>query len=137
MSAVSPEAHRAKAERIERTLLKLRGSDYEMRIDGAMLAANHYVNLALHVLGLAPEERDIIHSEFMSVIDHRRFEAAATRLLEALEEIEELRAPFVRGSAAQGEAAGERALQMLAVVRREAWALKPIGFPIANYVPKP
>jgi len=126
----------AKAERIERTLAKLAPRDYEMRVEGAMLAANHYANMALHILGLAPEERDIIHTEFMLVMDYRRFAAAAEKLLEALEGIEELRAPFVRGAVPDGVAAGVRALELLGVVRGEAARIRPLGFPIVNYVPK-
>lgn len=133
---MKPEAHRAKAERIERILAKLQPGDYEMRIDGAMLAANHYANMTLHVLGLVPENRDMIHTEFLQVIDLKRFEVAAKTLLEALEEIEALRAPYVRGGAPDGAAAGEKALRCLAIVRREALAARPIGFPIVNYVPK-
>ena len=132
---MSPEAHRRKAERIERTLAKLQPSDYEMRIDGAMLAASHYANLALHRLGIVPETRDIIHSEFLELIDYRRFEVAAGSLVEALEAIEELRAPFVRGAAAGGAAAGERALAQLARVREAAMSAEPIGFALPKYVP--
>jgi hypothetical protein len=134
---MSPEQHRAKAERIRRTLAKLRPSDYEMRIDGAMLAANHYVNLALHVLGIRPDDRDIIHTEFLDVIDYRRFEVAARELVDALEAIEELRAPFVRGAAPNGIEAGERALQQLALVEQQALRLRPIGFPLLKYTPEP
>ena len=133
---MKPEAHLDKARRIERTLERLRPSDYEIRIDGAMLAANHYANLALHALGLVPVDRDMIHTEFLRVIDLVRFEVAAKPLLEALEGIEELRAPYVRGGAPNGEAAGERALHLLDIVRREALAARPIGYPIVNYVPK-
>ena len=82
---MSPEAHLKKAERIERSLGRLTERDYEMRIDGAMLAATHYANMALHVLGLSVSERDIIHTEFLQVIDYKRFRVAARALLEALE----------------------------------------------------
>ena len=133
---MNPETHRQKAERIERSLAKLRPSDYEMLIDGAMLAASHYANLALHRLGIVPERRDIIHTEFLEVIDYRRFEVAAGPLVEALEAIEELRAPFVRGSAAGGAEAGERALALLVRVREIAIGVEPIGFALPKYVPK-
>jgi hypothetical protein len=133
---LKPQLHRAKAERIERSLGKLEPRDYEIRIDGAMLAASHYANLALHRLGLVAEDSDMIHTEFLRVIDYRRFEAAAKPLLVALEAIEDLRAPFVRGAAPGGEAAGQRAIELLAVVRREALAAQPIGFPIVDYRPE-
>jgi hypothetical protein len=132
---MTPEAHRRKAERIERTLAKLRPGDYEMRIDGAVLAASHYVNLALHRLGILPETRDIIHTEYLEVIDYRRLAVVAEPLVEAIEAIEELRAPFVRGSAPGGIEAGERALELLVSVRETAVALEPIGFALPKYVP--
>ncbi|HEY8440171.1 MAG TPA: hypothetical protein VIK79_01830 [Xanthobacteraceae bacterium] len=134
---MSPGAHLKKAERIERSLGRLTERDYEMRIDGAMLAATHYANMALHVLGLTVSERDIIHTEFLQVIDYKRLRVAARALLEALEDIEALRAPYVRGAHADGQAAGARALQLLQVVRSEAKRVAPIPFPIVNYVPKP
>jgi hypothetical protein len=134
---MSPEAHLKKAERIERSLGRLTGSDYEMRIDGAMLAATHYANMALHVLGLTAPERDMIHTEFLQVIEYKRVRVAAPALLDALEGIEALRAPYVRGAHPDGAAAGAEALRLLDVVRSEAKRVAPIPFPIVNYVPKP
>jgi len=131
-----PQSHQRKAERIERSLHRLSGTDYEMRIDGAMLAATHYANMALHILGLTPRDHDIIHTEFLQVIDYKRLRAAAPSLLAALEELENLRAPYVRGAAPNGEAAGEKALQLLNIVRNEAKRVRPLGFPIVNYIPK-
>jgi hypothetical protein len=133
---MTPEAHQRKAERIERSLLHLSGSDYEMRVEGAMLAATHYTNMALHILGLTPRDHDIIHTEFLQVIDYKRFRVAAPRLLEALEGLESLRAPYVRGAAPEGPIAGEKALQLLDVARSEAKCVRPLGFPIVNYIPK-
>jgi hypothetical protein len=130
------EAHISKARRIERTLAKLRPEDYEISIEGAMLAANHYANLALHVFGIRAEEEDIIHSEYLAVIDHIRFQLLAPDLLEALEEIEELRAPYVRGGAPGGEEAAEQARGLLARTRTAALALEPPEIPILAYAPK-
>ena len=130
------DAHRRKAERIERTLAKLELTDYEMRIDGAVLAASHYANLALHRLGIVPETHDIIHTEFLEVIDYRRLEVAAGVLVEALEAIEELRAPFVRGAASGGAEAGERALALLARVREAAMKVEPIAVALPKYTPR-
>jgi hypothetical protein len=133
---MTPEAHRRKAERIERSLARLSGSDYEMRVEGAMLAATHYTNMALHTLGLTPRDRDIIHTEFLQVIDYRRLRVAAPRLLEALEGLESLRAPYVRGAAPDGPIAGEKALQLLDIARYEVQRVRPLGFRIVNYIPK-
>lgn len=129
------EAHMAKAARIEATLAKLQPQDYEIRIDGAMLAANHYANMALHILGICPEKWDMIHSEYLTVIDYTRFRILAGDLLAALDGIEELRAPFVRGGADGGEQAGEEAMRLLAKARTAALAVKPTGIPIVNYTP--
>lgn len=130
------DAHRQKAERIERTLAKLESADYEMRIDGAVLAASHYANLALHRLGIMPETQDIVHTEFLEVIDYRRLEVAAGALVEALEAIEELRAPFVRGAAPRGVEAGERAVALLARVREAALKTEPIAVALSKYTPR-
>jgi hypothetical protein len=133
---MSPELHLKKAERIERSLRRLTELDYEMQIDGAMLAATHYANIALHVLGLTAFERDIVHTEFLQVIDYKRLRVAAPALLDALEELEGLRAPYVRGAHREGAAAGARAVRLLEVVRSEANRVQPIPYPIVNYVPK-
>jgi hypothetical protein len=131
------QAHKAKAGRLERSLQRLSPADYEIRIDGAMLAATHYMNLALHTLGLTPPERDVIHTEFLRVIEYRRFVIAAPVLVQALEDLELLRPPYVRGDEPGGPAAGEAALELLKIVRREADTTKPLPFPIVDYVPKP
>jgi hypothetical protein len=131
-----PETHVKKAERIERSLRRLTGRDYEMQIDGAMLAATHYANMALHILGLTQPGRDMIHTEFLQVIDYKRLRVAAPALLDAIEGIEALRAPYVRGAHPGGSAAGAEALRLLEVVRHEAKLVAPIPYPIVNYVPK-
>lgn len=130
---MTPQAHVAKAARIERSLARLGPRDYEIRIDGAMLAANHYVNLALHVLGLRGETEDIVHTEYLAAIDLTRLRVLAPQVLEALEGIERLRAPFVRGGAPGGEAAGARALALLAQARKAALKVQPPAFAIADY----
>ena len=133
---MSPETHVKKAERIERSLRRLTGRDYEIQIDGAMLAATHYANMALHILGLTQPGRDMIHTEFLQVIGYKRLRVAAPALLEALEGIEALRAPYVRGAHPGGSAAGAEALRLLDLVRSEAKRVAPIPYPIVNYVPK-
>lgn len=130
-----PESHIEKAERIERSLQHCSALDYEMRIEGAMLAATHYANLALHRLGITPETWDVVHSDFLSIMDHVRFRLLEGELVTALEEIELLRPPWVRGDALDGEAAGERAAQLLDVVRRAALAARPGRMPIIQYRP--
>jgi hypothetical protein len=134
---VLPVDHIDKAERLEKSLARLLSTDFEMRIDGAMLAATHYTNAALHTLGLTPAEKDIIHTEFLRVIDYRRFVVAAPVLAHTLEDLEALRPPFVRGDEPGGPAAGHRAIDLLKIVRWEATNIKPLPFPIVDYIPKP
>ncbi|MFG1357952.1 hypothetical protein [Xanthobacter pseudotagetidis] len=130
---MTPEAHLAKAARIERSLARLEPRDYEIRIDGAMLAANHYVNRALHILGLRSEDADIVHTEYLVAIDLTRFRLMAPKLLEALEGIERLRAPFVRGGAPGGFAAGEAALGLLAQAKAASGDVRAPDLVIADY----
>lgn len=130
---MTPEAHLTKVARIERSLTRLTPRDYEIRIDGAMLAVNHHVNRALHILGLRAEHEDIVHSEYLLAIDLTRFRLMAPKLLEALEGIERLRAPFVRGGAPGGIAAGEEALSLLAQAKEASRHIQPPGFAIADY----
>ena len=53
---MTPQEHRAKAERIERSLAKCGPTDYEMKIEAAMLAGTHWLNLALHRMGVSGPE---------------------------------------------------------------------------------
>ena len=48
---MSPDKHRAKAERIERSLAALTDADWEIRIEAAMLAGTHWANYVLHKVG--------------------------------------------------------------------------------------
>ena len=56
------EAHRAKAESIERSLARCTTADYEIVIEGCMLAGTHWFNMALHRTGLLPEDQDAMHA---------------------------------------------------------------------------
>jgi hypothetical protein len=106
-----------------------------MVIEGAMLAANHYTNAALHVLGIRREDSDIIHTDYMTVAQYRRLEILAGGLLAGLESIEDLRAPFVRGSASGGAAAARKARKSLDAVIAAFGCLKPTDLPMADYLP--
>jgi hypothetical protein len=124
--AVTLDLHRAKAERITRSLAKCSPSDYEAVIEGVMLAGTHWFNLGLHAFGLIPPERDVMHAEFLTGAERLKIGLVAPRLVEALEEVEASRALFVRGNAAGGEAAARRALELLAGIRDAALAARPI-----------
>ena len=116
-------AHRLKAERIERSLAKCDPGDYEMIIDGVMLAITHWINHAFHILNLTADDRDVIHAYFETAFDRQYFAlVAGPAFLEGLEEIETLRPLYVRGNVAGGPAAAERALGVLGSVRERSLA---------------
>ena len=119
---MSPEEHRAKAEKIERSLAKCGPADYEMKIEAAMLAGTHWLNLALHRLGVTPPQNDILHTYMLTVNDLRKYRVADAELVDALSEIEDIRPGYVRGNLPGGEKAAARALELLALLRRKARA---------------
>ena len=118
--------HRAKAERIGRSLAKCGPTDYEMVIDGVMLAVTHWINFAHHRLGLTQDEDDLVHAYFVTAFDKQYYGlAAGPEFLAALEEIEAIRPLFVRGDVAGGEQAARRAREILEQVRGRALTVTP------------
>ena len=109
--------HRMAADRIARSLAKCNAEDYEMKIEAAMLAGTHLVNEAFHRMGVTQAGDDIMHTYLLTINQFRRFSVAGASLMDALAAIEDLRAPYVRGNRAGGEAAAERALALLSLVR--------------------
>ena len=114
---MKPAEHCAAAERIERSLAKCGPADYEMKIEGAMLAGTHWLNAALHACGVTRDGDDIMHSYLLTVNEYRRLCVADESLVAALAAIEDLRPPFVRGNRDGGEAAAQRATALLALLR--------------------
>ena len=114
------DEHRATAQRLERSLAKCGPADYEMRIEAAMLAGTHWLNAALHRLGVTGAEGDVLHTYLLTVNEYRRLSVADETLVAALAEIEDLRPPFVRGNRPGGERAADRALELLARIRARA-----------------
>jgi hypothetical protein len=123
---VRSDQHRAKAERITRSLGKCTTADYEAVIEGAMLAGAHWLNLALHEFGLWPPDRDVMHAEFLTRAERLKVCVVGAEMVEALEEIEAARALYVRGDAPGGEDAARRALARLARIREGALAARPV-----------
>ncbi len=109
--------HRAKAERIERSMEKCSAADFETIIEGAMLAGTHWFNLLLHAAALRAADNDIVHTEFVQLGERRKFALAMPEELRALDLIEDLRTTHVRGDMPEGEAAARRALAALARLR--------------------
>jgi len=115
-----PEAHNRMAEQIAASLARCRDSDYEAVIEGAMLAASHWVNLALHVSGATKPENDMVHTYMLTANDLQKYRIVASGMLDALTEIEQIRPLYVRGNVPGGEAAARRARELLDIVRRGA-----------------
>jgi hypothetical protein len=123
---MNAERHRAKAERLEASLAKCRPGDYEMIIDGAMLAVTHWINHAFHTLALTDDDSDVVHAYFETAFDRQHFGlVAGAEFLDGLDEIETLRPLHARGTVAGGEAAGKRSLEILQGIRELALAARP------------
>jgi hypothetical protein len=117
---MSPESHRDKAERIERSLAKLTDSDWEIRIEAAMLAGTHWVNHVLHRVAASEMSEDMVHASMCMVSVLRKYKLAEPELIALLEEIEELRPLFVRGDMDGGAKAADRALALLGSIGERA-----------------
>jgi hypothetical protein len=117
---MTPQEHREKAEKIERSLARCQPGDYEMRIEAAMLAGTHWLNLVLHRMGVTPQQKDVLHTYLLTVNELRMYRVADEALVSALAEIEDIRPAFVRGNHPGGEKAADRALALLAILRKKA-----------------
>lgn len=117
---MTPHEHRAKAEKIERSLAKCGPADYEMQIEAAMLAGTHWLNLVLHRMGVTAPQKDVLHTYMLTVNELRKYRVADPEILDALTEIEDIRPPYVRGNLPGGEKAAQRAVALLGVLRRKA-----------------
>ncbi|MGD9944234.1 MAG: hypothetical protein AB7L76_12115 [Burkholderiaceae bacterium] len=117
---MTPEEHRGKAEQIERALRKCGPDDYEMKIEAAMLAGTHWLNLILHRTGVTAPANDVLHTYMLVVNELRRLRVGEAQAVDALTEIEDLRPAYVRGNLPGGERIAERALALLAVIRKRA-----------------
>lgn len=117
---MTPEEHRHKALRIERSLEKLTSADWEIQIEAAMLAGTHWVNYALHNTGASEHTEDMVHASMCLVSVLRKYRLAEPTLIEKLEEIEELRPLFVRGDVEGGVQAAARARQLLQTISARA-----------------
>lgn len=126
--------HREKAERIERSLAKCTRADFETVIEAALLSAGHWFNLALHDMGFYGLDRDVLHLTKLPLEDYLRIQAVERDLLNAYDELEELRSPYVRGCEPNGETAADRALELLATIRRLSMSVRPheLTFPLAK-----
>jgi len=122
---MSPEFHRAKAERIARSMEKLSDSDYEAVIEACMLAGSHWLNFACHRMELTASGNDVMHSEYLNGMHRIEISLRTPGLLQAMDEIEAYRAGFVRGDLDGGKQVAARCRGLLAVIQREAIAAVP------------
>ncbi len=118
--------HKEFAERIMGTMEKLGAEDYEMTIEGAMLATTHWVNYALHEFGVTEGADDVQHTYFLSGNDWQKYGIVAEELLRALEEIEQVRPMYVRGDVPGGDKAANRARELLDRSKELALAAEPL-----------
>lgn len=117
---MTPDQHRQKALKIERSLAKLTPELVEIRIEAAMLAGTHWLNAALHHLGASSTEHDVMHTYMLTVNEFRRLSAAHTHLLTMMAEIEDLRPLHVRGDVPGGREAADHACALLGHIRQIA-----------------
>jgi hypothetical protein len=117
---MKPDEHRTKAEQIERSLSKCGAADYEMVIEGAMLAGTHWLNLLLHRTQVTAPQNDVLHTYMLTVNELRKYRVAEAHAVDALSGIEDIRPGYVRGNLPGGPEAARHALQLLAVLRERA-----------------
>ncbi len=117
---MTPEQHRAKAARIERSLGRLGPEDAELRIEASMLAGTHWLNAVLHEDGITEPSADVMHTYMLVVNELRKLRLVRDGLIDALTEIEDIRPAWVRGNLAGRDQAAERALALLARLRTAA-----------------
>lgn len=119
---MKPYDHDLYAVRIERSMGKLGPDDYEVLIEGAMLAAAHRLNAHMHRLRMTAMDGDLIHTYLLTINEYRRLSVADDEAMKALAAIEDLRPAFVRGDYPGGAEAARQALLLLAAIRRRAQA---------------
>jgi hypothetical protein len=123
---MTPELHKAKAERIESSMQKLGDSDYEAIIEATMLAGSHWLNFACHRMKLTAEHVDVMHAEYLNGVQRVELSLRAPDLLRAMDEIEAYRAGFVRGDLDGGQQVAARCRRLLEVIRCDAMTAEPL-----------
>lgn len=112
--------HVTKARRIDATMTgKLnRDKDYELFLEGYMLAGTHLLNAILHKFAVTREEFDLLHSDKPGL--DAPIEAKLRPLFEAMKYIEDLRPGYLRGTKAWSVEDGKRCEQNYQQVKRFA-----------------
>ena len=99
---------------------KLNDANYEIIIEGCMLAGTHWLNFARHQMEIAGPDRDAMHAEFLDGAQRVAISLLAPALLGALDEIESYRAGFVRGDLEGGDKIAARCRGLLDTIRHAA-----------------
>lgn len=115
---MTPEQHEAVANRIEASMRHCGPDDYEMLIEGAMLAGTHRINALMHRLQATRAEADVMHSYLLTVNEFDRLTVAHPAAMGALRTIEKMRPAYVRGDWQGGAEAGREALALLQRIRQ-------------------
>jgi len=96
-----------------------------VRIEAAMLAGTHLMNMALHQVGVTSSDADALHAEYLTGAQRVKADLLAPGLVDLLYEIEMLRPTYVRGDWPDGEQAADKAIALLETlqdrVARSAW----------------
>lgn len=112
--------HVTKARRIDATMTsKLdRDKDYELFLEGYMLAGTHLLNAILHKFAMTKEEFDLLHSDKPKL--EAPIEATLRPLFDAMKYIEDLRPGYLRGTKAWRIEDGKKCEQSYQQVKRFA-----------------
>jgi hypothetical protein len=117
------EDHLNKAARIERsTFGKLdRDIDYEIYVEGCMLAGTHLLNAVLHQIRITKEPDDLLHSDKPPLVVP--VPDAVAEMMRCLKQIEDLRSGYLRGKAPWKTAHGELCDRNMASLRATTVAI--------------
>ena len=101
------ESHTEKIKRFQKTMRKLDcKEDYEIIIEGFLLASAHFINAGMHKLGTLKQDRDIKHNQLFGFL--KRETALGDHSLEVAEliqKLEQLRPSHVYGKGSNGDVA--------------------------------
>ena len=114
------EDHVEKARRIEASMTgKMhRDQDYELMLEGYMLAGTHLLNAILHKLAVTDKDFDLLHSN--KPVLEVPIEARLQPFFDAMRYIEDLRPGYLRGMKPWSVEDGNRCAEYYGKVKRYA-----------------
>jgi HEPN domain-containing protein len=110
--------HIKKTERMLKSISKLdEEGDYELIVEAYLLMAAHYINAAMHKVGVLPEDRDIKHNRLAGFLKKEYpLERGGEELSNLMLLIENLRPSHVYGRGENGKAA-RRAREAFEIIK--------------------